>query len=29
MKSTEEYEMPEELSNKFESMPALKEAFIN
>ncbi|MBU7217346.1 YdeI/OmpD-associated family protein [Staphylococcus gallinarum] len=27
MKSTEEYEMPEELSNKFESMPALKEAF--
>lgn len=27
MKSTEEYEMPEELSDKFESMPALKEAF--
>ncbi|MFV5900624.1 YdeI/OmpD-associated family protein [Staphylococcus gallinarum] len=27
MKSTEEYEMPEELSNKFESMLALKEAF--
>ncbi|MCD8826882.1 YdeI/OmpD-associated family protein [Staphylococcus gallinarum] len=27
MKSTEEYEMPEELSNKFEAMPALKEAF--
>ena len=27
MKSTEEYEMPEELSNKLEDFPELKEAF--